>query len=318
MLAGRPAADARSSYRAATTLLATTVLPRAQAVIDEQNRGLTADYGRANRRTIVTRIALVAADALLIAVLVVLQIFLGRRFRRDLNPCLLGATAVVAGLLLAGLVVLGQHGRRLHTQQHDAFDSIVALTRARALSYDANADESRFLLDPDPAYERSFLAKTQQILQLPGATLDTYDQRLGLAWTAYQRDHRQVGWGGSFGAEFRNLTFRGERGAAEATVAEFQAYQLDDRGIRELASTGRRAEALRLCTSYAPGGSNYAFDRYDRALTGIIAINTRAYGAAVDDDRRDLGRWRWVPGIAALVVLTLLVAGVRPRLAEYR
>ncbi|MFE2010460.1 hypothetical protein [Streptomyces sp. NPDC059491] len=42
---------------------------------------------------------------------------------------------------------------------------VVALSRARALAYDAMADVSRYLLDPSmrPACERSFLAKSQQL-----------------------------------------------------------------------------------------------------------------------------------------------------------
>jgi hypothetical protein len=36
----------------------------------------------------------------------------------------------------------------LKVAKQDAFDSILALTQARAVSYDANADESRYLVDP--------------------------------------------------------------------------------------------------------------------------------------------------------------------------
>lgn len=41
--------------------------------------------------------------------------------------------------------------RPLHGARRDAFDSVVALSRARAIAYDANADESRYLLDPSAA-----------------------------------------------------------------------------------------------------------------------------------------------------------------------
>ena len=39
----------------------------------------------------------------------------------------------------------------LRVAKKDAFDSVLALTQARAVSYDANADESRYLIDPDRA-----------------------------------------------------------------------------------------------------------------------------------------------------------------------
>jgi hypothetical protein len=32
--------------------------------------------------------------------------------------------------------------------ENDAFDSVLALSQMRAVSYDANADESRYLVDP--------------------------------------------------------------------------------------------------------------------------------------------------------------------------
>lgn len=44
----------------------------------------------------------------------------------------------------------------LRVAKKDSFDSVLALNRARAVSYDANADESRYLADPQRAdqYEK--------------------------------------------------------------------------------------------------------------------------------------------------------------------
>jgi len=321
LLGQREGRDAAlGTYRSATALLRQTLLTQAQTVVDAQAGHLTDGYHAETRATTITRLVVFLVALLLVAILAGLQLFLARRFRRTVNPSIAAATAVLVGLTAGSLVLLGLHSDRLHTQKQDAFDSIVALTRARAVSYDANADESRYLLDPAQAaeYERGFMDKTQQILSLPGATLPTYDQRLDSAWRAYLADHGQVGWGGALGAEFGNITFAGERAAAESTVGLFQAYEQDDRQIRALVSSGRRDAAIRLCTSYAPGGSNYAFDRYDSALTGLITINTRAFGTAKDADLRDLGRSVWLPAAATIAALALLVAGVRPRLAEYR
>ena len=57
--------------------------------------------------------------------------------------------------------------------KQDAFDSILALSKARAVSYDANADESRYLLDPQRAnrYEQAFLEKSSHVIGMPGATM---------------------------------------------------------------------------------------------------------------------------------------------------
>ena len=42
------------------------------------------------------------------------------------------------------------------------------VSRARAVSYDANADESRWLLDPTAALQSGFFAKASQIAAVPG------------------------------------------------------------------------------------------------------------------------------------------------------
>ncbi|MFF5126534.1 hypothetical protein ACFY41_06260 [Streptomyces syringium] len=64
--------------------------------------------------------------------------------------------------------------------RHDAFGSVVALFRARALACNANADEIRYLLDHDlrDRYERSFLEKSQQLHETGSKELPAY--RTGL------------------------------------------------------------------------------------------------------------------------------------------
>jgi hypothetical protein len=58
---------------------------------------------------------------------------------------------LAVGLAVAGAVQLGTQAGNLKVAKQDAFDSILALTQARAVSYDANADETRFLVDPGRA-----------------------------------------------------------------------------------------------------------------------------------------------------------------------
>jgi hypothetical protein len=202
----------------------------------------------------------------------------------------------------------------------DAFDSILALTQARAVSYDANADESRYLVDPDRGvrYQQAFLAKSQRLVTLPDATIGNYDAELDTSLHAYRADQGNVSWQGFYGTEFRNITFTGERQAAETTLARYQTYQLDDRRIRQLASSGQLRAAIAFCTSYAPGQSNYAFDQYDKALAALIAINQNAFTAAIDDGQQELVGWSFIPWLAGLVILALTVAGVVPRITEYR
>jgi hypothetical protein len=123
---------------------------------------------------------------------------------------------------------------------------------------------------------------------------------------------------GFYGTEFRNITFGGERAAAERTLTLYQTYQVDDRHIRPLAAGGQLAAAIAFCTSYSPGQSNYAFDQYDKALAALIAINQDAFtrtGAGAD---HDLDGWTLLPWLALAGVAALVAAGAWRRLGEYR
>lgn len=124
---------------------------------------------------------------------------------------------------------------------------------------------------------------------------------------------------GFFGAELNNITFAGERGAVEQTVAAFQSYERDDRRIRALDAAGDLRGAIAFDVGTAAGQSNADFARYDAALRSVIDINQRAFDAAVSDGAGRLAGWTWqLPALAALLVVGLVVAGCWPRLAEYR
>ena len=124
-------------------------------------------------------------------------------------------------------------------------------------------------------------------------------------------------FGGYLGAEFRNITFPGERAAAVRTLLAYQVYERDNRVLRTLATTNRPA-AVAFDIGPAASQSDGAFNRYDAALASIIGINSRAFAAAVADGQGGVGWDVGSPAGAAVVLALLLLAGVLPRLAEYR
>ncbi|MHA6758105.1 hypothetical protein [Streptacidiphilus sp. PAMC 29251] len=318
--AGHPDPTALGLYRQATDLMRTTLLPAADRLVQTNNAAFTSSYDRQRADLADVEGWTPALGGLLLLALLGLQLWLARHFRRIINPPLAAATLLTAVFLgLAGTLLAGQ-GAQLRVARHDAFDSVVALTRARAVVYDANADESRYLLDHDraPQYQDAFQAASQRIVGLPGADIGDYDAALGSAVTAYQGNQADVGFGGFYGTEFRNITFPGERAAAEKALTTYQAYQLDDRKIRALVAEGRLRDAIAYCTSLAPSGSNADFAAQDAALRQVTAINSAAFAAAVAHGRGELStRIPLLAGDAALVLLLCLL-GVRPRLAEFR
>ncbi|WP_432971275.1 hypothetical protein [Dactylosporangium sp. CA-233914] len=318
--AGAPPAATLAQYRLATAQLAGELLPAARDLTDRHAAALERTYEAERDRELAVRAWLIGLGVLLLAALVGLQVYLARRFRRTLNAPLLAATVVAIGLATGGVALTAGAAEHLRGAKRDAFDSILVLERARAVSYDANADESRYLVDPERAgqYETAFLDKTRQLVTLDGATLDTVAGRLAAALQTYERDHAAVGWQGYFGTEFRNITFAGEREAAETALTRYQTYQLDDRRIRQLVRDGDRRAAIAFCTSYRPGDSNYAFDQYDQALVALTDINQRAFDDHIAAAERDLSASAYLPGTAAVVILGLLALGLRRRLVEYR
>ena len=317
--AGQPSPATLAKYRDATDLLKATLLPAAQDLTDRNAQTLERTYQAERGQTLTVRSWIIGIGAAALALLVLLQVYIARRFHRWLNLALVTATLIVAGLAFSGVRLTTNGAEYLRGAKKDAFDSILALDKARAVSYDANADESRYLVDPGRAaqYEQAFLAKTQQLVTMPGVTLSTFDQSFDTALHAYGHDNQNIEWRGYFGTEFRNITFTGERAAAETTLQKYQIYQVDDRRIRLLASSGHLRDSIAFCTSYNPGDSNYAFDQYDKALSALIGINQRAFERSIDGGERQLAGWTVVPVVAGVLVVGLLLLGLRRRLAEY-
>ncbi|MGW3245122.1 hypothetical protein [Streptomyces sp. NPDC001070] len=314
----RAAVDA---YRSASGLMRSRLLPEADALVTANDASFERTYGDARDRASSVRVGVLCTGLLLLAVLLALQLFLAARFRRVLNPGVAAATLIVLVATAAGAAGLGAQRDDLTAARRDAFDSVLALTRARAVAYDANADESRYLLDRAHAaeHEEAFLDKSRRLARLPGVTsVDDYDPALSRAVDAYRADPADVRFTGFLGDEFRNITFPGERAAAERALARYQAYERDDRRIRLLAGAGRLPAAVAYCTGHAPGESNHDFAAFDGALGKVIAINVAAYEKAASDgtDRAlqlPLGLAGALCAAAGLVVL-----GLRPRLAEFR
>ena len=318
--ASRPPAAALAYYRQATDLMRTGILPQVASLTAVNSAKLDGSYSSGRSATQAGAIVTAVAGLALAAALIGLQVFLARRFRRMINPALAAATLVAVAL--AGLAAgrMGAEDQHLFVAKSEAFDSIVALSQARAVSYAANADESRYLVDPAraAAYQQSFLAESQQLAGVGHVSYAGYAPALDADVRAYQADNGHVPFGGYLGAEFRNITFPGERAAAVATLLAYQVYEHDDVQLRALAVTNPRA-AAEFDTGMLPGQSNWAFYRYDQALSTVTGINQRAFTAAVQAGEGDAAGWNGaVPAGGAVLIAILVTLGVRPRLAEYR
>ncbi|MFJ4670722.1 hypothetical protein [Kitasatospora purpeofusca] len=318
--AGKPSAEALAAYREATDLLRQRLLPAVDEVTTANSATVERIYGSQRGDLGTGRWWILGTGLPAVVALGVLQRVLTVRFRRSVNLPLAVATLLTLAGLITGLTLASRAERQLVVAKSNAYDSVIALGRARAVAYDLNADESRYLTDPAraAAYEQSFFDKTQSFARVDGATLGSYNNGLATLADRHRADLAAVGFGGFLGDELRNITFAGEQEAAERVLAAFQAYQRDDRRIRELNAQGRLKEAVTFNTGLATGQSNADFGLLAKALDDVQEINKHAMDRAVAATDGDLDATAAAVGGALLAAaLALAVLGVRPRLREF-
>ncbi|MES9541012.1 MULTISPECIES: hypothetical protein [unclassified Actinomadura] len=314
---GPPAQKVVDLYRQATDLMKLDLLPKAYNLTLDNGTLVRHTYEDKRSAVLAGRTGILATGLALVAVLAGFQLYLARRFRRLLNVPLALATLGTLVLVAAGSLMLTGQADHLRQAKEEGFDSILGLSRTRAISNSANADETRFLLDPGraDAYEQVYLSKSQTVLYLKAGNLTQYN-------AAVQKDLSfepgRVPFLGFLGAE----AGRPARSAAQKArladgmnkvLADYQKVQANDRRMRDLADGGQRDQAVA-----ARGAAAADFTRYDRSLQALVAIHQRAFDEAVKDGDGGTSGWYAVLPAAGVVIAALVLIGVRPRLAEYR
>jgi hypothetical protein len=224
---------------------------------------------------------------------------------------------VALAFLVYAVLALQLETHYLKVLKADAFDSIHALERARAYAYDANGDESRWLLEYQNkaqanAHEKAFHDKAGKLLSL---STDVAPARI----LSLARDGKALppSVKGYLADELNNITFRGEREAAVDTVDKWLRYVEIDKTIRKLESENRHQAAVALCLGTKPGESNWAFDRFDEALQKTVRINRDALDQAQQSGYAVLDWAMSLSPVAAVTIAVLAFLGLRPRLKEY-
>ncbi|MFL6054488.1 MAG: hypothetical protein ACJ72W_16450 [Actinoallomurus sp.] len=307
--AGPPPAAVTALYRQATDLMKLDVLPKAYNLTLDNGTKVRRTYEAKRSAVLSGRVWVALTGLLLLVVLVGVQVYFATRFRRVVNPLLALATVGTLVLVVVSVALLSSEAGRLRTAKVDGFDSVLALSRARAISNSAHADESRYLLDPGRAdtYEQVYLDKSEAILYVPAGNLDTYyavlDQKVGGS-----------DFLGFYGTEAHHITLSGQQEALRKVLSGYQEVQGNDRTIRRLAAGGDRRGAL--ATKLGAGTDD--FDTYDKALVSLKDLHRQAFDKAISAGDGGLRGWNvLLPGAAAVLII-LILAGVRPRLSEYR
>ncbi len=236
------------------------------------------------------------------------QLFLRRRFRRRRSRPLLAATA----LLLIVSAVLGvaavRTARGLSAAEGQAYPRLVGLYVARAISNDADTNESLSLIahGNGDGFDRAFSAETKRLADRPLTEAMIQDAARG-----------HVVFRGLLADEVRDAMTDAERAAAVRALHAFQRVTLADAAIRLQVAQNQYDRAVALALGSGPDQLGGAFSDLDAALGACISIVQAQFDGAM----RDAQPWPVLPfGIpaAVLAIVLLTVRGLQPRIDEYR
>jgi hypothetical protein len=289
------------------------IIPQAEELNRVNSQQLEKTYADQSFRNGGISFLIAIVGLALIVILVVIQIFLYQRMRRIFNLPLLGATAIAIIFLGYTLNSLLGATFNLKIAKQDAFDSLHSLRQMRSLSYKANADESRYLLDRVNAtgHERSFNEKVARIITIPP------NQSVASVITNTTQSRNTPGITGLFADELNNITFKGERELSIDTFKAFNDYLAIDKQIRQFASSGKIAEAIALGIGTKPGESDWAFDRYKNIHTQLMDLNKKEFEDNIKLGEEHLDNFEMIASVALGSIAILTLFGLRPRLREY-
>lgn len=326
-----PPAAALALYTRASALLHSTLLPTSIQITDTDSTAVNGSYS--GDHSAMTDYGYVL---LVLALLTGSAMYLGnryhaRKFRRRLGPLAL-AVVVAVVLGITGLTTQLTEADHLHYAKQDAYDSINALARAEAISDDANADESRWLLEGrSSALQASYFEKISEVAGVAGVSAQdagndptTYYSGLsnavgGVHLDAAANSVSGVTLSGYLGTELNNITFPSEAQAAYAATQAFNTYVQDDNTIRADADRGDLAAAVAFDIGTQQARSNYAFNQYMTDLGTVIHINDTYFAAGISAGQGDLGGLTWATMVTGeLLLLVFVLQAGYLRLREYR
>lgn len=256
-------------------------------------------------RPIVPLALAVALLVAAIAVLVVTQLFAMQRSRRILNPLVLGATVVAIGLL--GWLVVAENRQRadLDLARERGYDAIALTSSVQSTAYDAKAAESLALIGSGSA-RPSFQQFETEARALSATTIDE-------STAARAREGTVTGSGRLFDV-LRSADDARERAAGTEALVRWQRYRDTNAAIQAAVTRNDVAGARTIATT----SSNQAFTGFNLAVESVLRDNTDEY-ARLLSNAQDRLRFLAVAGAVLPILAALaLVAGLQPRLREYR
>ena len=289
-------------YGRAHLVMDGTLLSEADFVDKANTYVLNIAYDRQKARAASTGRVIVISWIVLIALLVVAQLLLARKFRRLINLPLVAASVVTVATGWYAMTSLDSSASHLTMAREQAFDSVHVLARAGATVVTARQSEGHLLLDPAAAasVQAGFDAQANELFRVQDDRADV---------TALAQAGEVPEGSGGFLAKIALADGRDDSG--ERAVVAFGGFLAADYDMRQLVASG---EVARAASIYRNGE---AFTE----LTDVIAQAQTADQATFDghagkaaDATAHVDR---VTLIAAAGILVLVLLGLYQRLREY-
>lgn len=322
--------EALERYREGSRLMHTDLMPKAFNLGLDSSAIVRANHEDGQDAVALGLVWVGGSGVVAVGVLAGFQLYLRGRFRRRLNAPLIAATAATAVLTVGVVVALNGSGNDQSRAKEEGLDAAMALSRATAVATDMQADQSRFLLDPEHAdhHQQVYLERAQAVLFRPASDLEEYYAQVAAVAEAYPDPPGPAGQDGGgegtdpgtlgyLGEDARQALLPAERETLGEVLAAYDTLQHADQDMRGLDEDGDRSGAIdaRMDIAHHEDG---AFAGYTDALDRLIDLHGAQFEAGIERGERSLSVWTWLLPAGTVLVLALIAAGVRPRLAEYR
>ena len=304
-----------ASYRQALDILESRIMPATDDLEKANADVLASAYFHQNTASWLTLILNFGSGLVLVLFLIYTQSYLRRRFKTQYSGLLCAGILLAASFTVFTTIAYVKESSHLYGAKESAYDSIVSLMDARAMSYDANAAESRWLLDAPmrKKHEDQFNKRVAQVANLQSGVSFANAENEAKLHASLQRSTMI----GKLADELNNITFDGERDAAVDTLHWFGVYVGIDAQIRQLENSGHHAEAVALAIGSEKDQSNWAFDNFEKALSRTLDINQSWFARNVASAKGDIAMI-WEIALAQSILQALLfIFALRSRTREY-
>lgn len=285
---GRAAPSALAFYSQATDLMHYQLLPAAEKLRDTYADQLTTAASDEHDAAMLDLVLVIVTGAALLVALIWLQLFLRRKFGRALNLYLAVGTVATVAVLVGGLAMTIHQSARIRTAVAEHEIPYLAIQQARAVTFDATGGLIRNALAPTFGYNADFERDSTTLRDSHGSGLLS----TSLANTDPALVHRiNDAWN----------TILHDKSTIESDIA-----------------AGLVDQTLQEATGIQRGEISMDFYSLDVALNNAAGVQGSEFDREMTTAASGASGWAGVPAIILGAVMALALAGVRPRLSEYR